>query len=217
MIVALALLLFAACASEDAEMGVGGADGTGTWLGSMMWLQHPDMNTDPIFCGANGCNSYKDCSRANNDGLLEGDKDAGDLQGCPKHWVTKHAATCGRNNWLGTRQYLRECTNPRWTKPTGEGKPSGTCAATCYSYSCDTWVDIGYACSTAKGWGCDCSGCACAAPAKKSEAEVGAESHAVAQQSGSSSPTFITVTHVFAAVGLSALLYGSFRHYLGKN
>merc|ERR550525_1481237 len=43
-----------------------------------------------------------------------------------------------------------------------------------------------------------------------------AESRAVVNSGGSSS-TFTTVTHIFAAVGLSAMLYGSFRYYTGKN
>jgi len=43
-----------------------------------------------------------------------------------------------------------------------------------------------------------------------------AESRAVVNSGGSSS-TFTTITHIFAAVGLSAMLYGSFRYYTGKN
>ena len=40
----------------------------------------------------------------------------------------------------------------------------GTCAATCSGYSCDTWFNAGYACSTLEGtFGCDCSGCSCGA------------------------------------------------------
>ncbi|KAK3263849.1 hypothetical protein CYMTET_27375 [Cymbomonas tetramitiformis] len=40
------------------------------------------------------------------------------------------------------------------------------CAATCYDYTCDHWGQGGYTCSVLEGqYGCDCSGCECAAVA----------------------------------------------------
>lgn len=118
--------LRSALKSLETEKSVGGADGTGRWLGNLVY-----EGIGAVYCGTKYCTHFDldNCKDARNS--LSVDKDATDLSGCPSGWEKIDSnywgTACGKPNWLGTYQYLRLC------KRNDLDGPQNACVADCLS------------------------------------------------------------------------------------
>jgi len=99
--------------SEDAAETETSVGRMGTWWGN------PYHGFGPVYCGTEYCQHYGDCRSAHSE--LGGDKDVGDLTGCPNGYKQKEAATCGQSTGFPfyTMQWLRECELDRAEEEVG--------------------------------------------------------------------------------------------------